>query len=139
LGVGNWMGSGTVESHTAPVLWLRDTATRLGLLARDPAEHDAAIILFMITAANERCDTDQQPWWQAREAERSLIAEPLGLAGWRRSDGDPVRADDVGYLVSDDRQVLDLCAGGIDLPLFERRSEPFRTRAQLFARLALVS
>ena len=47
--------------------------------------------------------------------------------------------DDIGLMVSDDRQVLDICAGGIDLAHFQRTTEQFRTRAQLFARLALIS
>ena len=47
--------------------------------------------------------------------------------------------DDIGLMVSDDRQVLDICAGGIDLPHFQGRTEQFRNRAQLLARLALVS
>jgi len=38
--------------------------------------------------------------------------------------------------VSDDRQIVDLCAGGIDLPTILRRTEQFRERAQLLARLA---
>jgi Plasmid pRiA4b ORF-3-like protein len=172
LGVGNWLGSGTVESHTAPVLWLRETATRLGLvrksrgqlnvtklgsalrddpprllahvaarvpIARDPAERDAAVIMFLITAAGERFEEDRQAWWQAQEAERSLIAELLSAVGWGTPGGESVRAEDVGFLVSEDRHVLDLCAGGIDPPLLQRGTEQFRARAQLFARLALVS
>ncbi|HEX5907684.1 MAG TPA: hypothetical protein VFY56_11750 [Propionibacteriaceae bacterium] len=104
------------------MLWLRETATRLGLLrkyrgqlnvtklwsvlredplrllahvakripiARYPIERDAAIIMFLTTAAGERVVADQTAWWQAQQAERSLIAEllgALGLAdrGWRQ-------------------------------------------------------
>ncbi len=172
LEVRDWIGAGTVESHTPPVMWLRETATRLGLLrkyrgqlnvtklgsvlredplrllahvakripiARYPIERDAAMIMFLTTAAGERLVADQQAWWQAQQAERSLIAELLGALGWRTEGGDRVQADDIGLLVSDDRQIVDLCSAGIDSPIILRRTEQFRERAQLLARLALVS
>ena len=153
-------------------MWLRETATRLGLLrkyrgqlnvtklgsvlredplrllahvakripiARHPIERDAAMIMFLTTAAGERLVADQQAWWQAQQAERSLIAELLGALGWRAEGGDRVQADDIGLLVSDDRQIVDLCSAGIDSPIILRRTEQFRERAQLLARLALVS
>lgn len=93
----------------------------------------------MTTAAGERLVADQKAWWQAQQDERSLIAELLGALGWRTRGGDSVQAEDIGLLVSDDRQIVDLCAGGIDLPTILRRTEQFRERAQLLARLALVS
>ena len=172
LEVRDWIGAGTVESHTPPVMWLRETATRLGLLrkyrgqlnvtklgsalredplrllahvakripiARYPIERDAVMIMFLTTAAGERLVADQKAWWQAQQDERSLIAELLGALGWRTRGGDSVQAEDIGLLVSDDRQIVDLCAGGIDLPTILRRTEQFRERAQLLARLALVS
>lgn len=172
LEVHDWIGSGTSESHTPPVLWLRESATRLGLLrkyrgqltvtklgsalrddslgllahvasrvpiARHPVECDAAMFMFLITAAGDRLDADQQTWWQAQQAERGLIAELLDAAGWRSSSGDEVGTDDIGLLVSDDRQIVDLCAGGIDFPLAQRSTEQYRERAQLLAQLALVS
>jgi Plasmid pRiA4b ORF-3-like protein len=172
LEVRDWIGTGTVESHTPPVLWLRETATRLGLLrkhrgqlnvtrlgsvlredplrllahvakrvpiARYPIERDAAMIMFLTTAAGERLVADPKAWWQAQQAERSIIAELLGALGWRTLDSHRVQADDIGPLVSDDRQIVDLCAAGIDLPIILRRTEQFRERAQLLARLALVS
>jgi hypothetical protein len=67
------------------------------------------------------------------------MAELLDAVGRRTSPGGKIMADDIGLMVSDDRQVLDICAGGIDLAHFQRTTEQFRTRAQLFARLALIS
>jgi hypothetical protein len=172
LGVQDWVGSGTRESHTPPVLWLRESAARLGLvrkhrgelhvtklgsalqddslrllahvakripIARDPAERDAAMMMFLITAGGERFGAGKQTWWEAQQAERSVIAELLGALGWRTRGGDSVQAEDIGLLVSDDHQIVDLCAGGIDLPIILRRTEQFRERARLLARLALVS
>jgi hypothetical protein len=167
LGVDNWIGAGTREDSTPPVFWLRDTAIRLGLLrkhrgelrvtklgaaladdpvgllatvasrvpiARYPSERDAAMIMLLITAGGGK-----QTSWQAKEAERRLMAELLDAVGRRTSPGGKIMADDIGLMVSDDRQVLDICAGGIDLAHFQRTTEQFRTRAQLFARLALIS
>ena len=60
--------------------------------------------------------------------------------GWLADQpGRKIMPDDIGLMVSDDRQVLDICAGGIDLPHFQGRTEQFRNRAQLLVRLALVS
>jgi len=167
LGVDNWIGAGTREDSTPPVMWLRETAITLGLLrksrgelrvtklgatlahdpvgllatvasrvpiARYPSERDAAMIMLLITAGG-----GEQASWQAKEAERRLTAQLLDAVGWRTSVGGKIMPDDIGLMVSDDRQVLDICAGGIDLPHFQGRTEQFRNRAQLLARLALVS
>jgi hypothetical protein len=91
------------------------------------------MIMLLITAGGE-----EQASWRAKEAETRLMAELLHAVGWRTSAGGKIMADDVGLMVSDDRQILDICAGGIDPPHIERRTEQFRTRAQLFARQALV-
>jgi hypothetical protein len=92
------------------------------------------MIMLLITADGD----DEQASWRAKEAETRFIAGVLDAVGWRTSAGGKIMADDVGLMVSDDRQILDICAGGIDPPHIERRTEQFRTRAQLFARLALV-
>jgi hypothetical protein len=93
----------------------------------------------LTTAAGEGLVADQRAWRQAKQAERIIIAELVGALGWRTRDGHRVQAGDIGPLVSDDRQIVDLCAAGIDLPIILRRTEQFRERAQLLARLALVS
>jgi hypothetical protein len=92
------------------------------------------MIMLLITAGGGK-----QTSWQAKEAERRLMAELLDAVGRRTSPGGKIMADDIGLMVNDDRQVLDICAGGIDLAHFQRTTEQFRTRAQLFARLALIS
>jgi hypothetical protein len=80
------------------------------------------MIMLLITAGG-----DEQASARAKEAETRLMAELLDAVGWRTTAGGKIMADDVGLMVSDDRQILDICAGGIDPPHIERRTEQFRT------------
>lgn len=154
-----WIGKGNREDQTLPVLHLRESAQRAGLLRRYRGR--------LVRTARGRIAVDDPVtlWWQLAERTPSTtrrhdvhagllllltvaagvadsdvvdwtIATVLDGAGWTHRDGAPVSTVDVSHATWDTRTLLRRLGAVTDGASVPRRSEPTRDGAT-FARAAL--
>lgn len=134
----DWMGKGNREIQTPPVLHLRETATKMGLLRK---QHGT----LQLTAAGRKLRTDPVAlWWHLAErmpvksADRcetqagliwlvvvaaqgagdaaEIVARMLGSIGWAQSGGAMLDALDAAKAAWDTRNVLQRLGGTTDDP-----------------------
>jgi hypothetical protein len=134
----DWMGKGNREIQTRPVLHLRETATKMGLLRK---QHG----MLLLTAAGRKLRTDPVAlWWHLAErmppksADRcetqagliwllevaayrdrdpgEFVARMLGAIGWTLGDGATLSAADAARAAWDTRNVLRRLGGVTDNP-----------------------
>lgn len=134
----DWMGKGNRETQTLPVLHLRETATKMGLLRKNRG-------MLLLTAAGRKLRTDPVAlWWHLaermppRSADRretqagliwllavaaqrpggpaEIVARILAGIGWTLADGTPLSTSDAGRAAWDTRDVLRRLGGLTDDP-----------------------
>jgi hypothetical protein len=135
----DWMGRGNREIQTQPVLHLRETATKMGLLRKHRG-------MLLLTAAGRKLRTDPVGlWWHLAErmplksADRcetqagliwllavaagrdgdqaDIVARMLASIGWTLGDGAMLSAADAARAAWDTRDVLRRLGGVADDPL----------------------
>ncbi len=154
----DWIGKGNRESQTLPVLHLRETATKMGLLRKHRG-------MLLLTAAGRRLRTDPVSlWWHLaermppRSADRcetqagliwllavaaqwpgdpaEIVARTLAGIGWALADGTPLGALDADRAAWDTRNVLRRLGGLTEDPRHYGAGSP-NTDGAAFARAAV--
>jgi len=124
----DWMGKGNREVQTLPLLWLRESATKMGLLRK---QHG----MLQLTTAGQRLRTDPVAlWWHLAERmplrtsdrcetqagliwllavaahpgrhPREFVARVLGGLGWRFSSGEWLDGHNAALAAHPTREVL---------------------------------
>jgi hypothetical protein len=155
-----WIGKGNREDQTYPVLHLRESAQRIGLLrkergrlhatARGRALRGDPVGLWWHLAqrlpvrSNDACAYQASLLYLAAlaagidDGRDQIVADLLDAIGWMRGDGIPITAGSVGWATSDVRNTLrrmGLLHGGRGLDREERPTK----NALTFARAALAT
>jgi hypothetical protein len=154
----DWIGKGNRESQTLPVLHLRETATKMGLLRKHRG-------MLLLTAAGRRLRTDPVSlWWHLaermppRSADRcetqagliwllavaaqwpgdpaEIVARTLAGIGWALADGTPLSTLDADRAAWDTRNVLRRLGGLTEDPRHYGAGSP-NTDGAAFARAAV--
>jgi hypothetical protein len=154
----DWIGKGNRESQTLPVLHLRETATKMGLLRKHRG-------MLLLTAAGRRLRTDPVSlWWHLaermppRSADRcetqagliwllaiaaqrpgdpaEIVARTLAGIGWALAGGTPLSTLDADRAAWDTRNVLRRLGGLTDDPRHCGAGSP-NTDGAAFARAAV--
>ncbi len=154
----DWIGKGNRESQTLPVLHLRETATKMGLLRKHRG-------MLLLTAAGRRLRTDPVSlWWHLaermppRSADRcetqagliwllavaaqwpgdpaEIVARTLAGIGWALADGTPLGTLDADRAAWDTRNVLRRLGGLTEDPRHYGAGSP-NTDGAAFARAAV--
>src|SRR5487761_1867767 len=156
----DWIGKGNRETQTLPVLHLRETATKMGLLRKHRG-------MLLLTAAGRKLRTDPVSlWWHLaermppRSADRcetqagliwllavaaqrpsdpaETVARTLAGIGWTLAGGTPLSTPDADRAAWDTRNVLRRLGGLTDDPHRYGAGSPNEDGAG-FARIAVSS
>jgi len=126
----DWIGKGNRESQTLPVLHLRETATKMGLLRKHRG-------MLLLTAAGRRLRTDPVSlWWHLAERMPPRSARTLAGIGWALAGGTPLSILDADRAAWDTRNVLRRLGGLTDDPRHCGAGSP-NTDGGAFARAAV--
>ncbi len=154
----DWIGKGNREIQTLPVLHLRETATKMGLLRKNRG-------MLLLTAAGRKLRTDPVAlWWHLAErmpprsadpgetqagliwllavaAQRpgdpaEIVARILAGVGWTLADGTPLSTLDANRATWDTRNVLRRLGGITDDPHRHGAESP-NEDGVIFARAAV--
>lgn len=129
LGMANeWIGKHNRETHTMPVLSLRESAQKMGLLRKhrgrllltalgrrlrtDPVGLWGHIAERIPLATRDRCETQAglilliAVAAGTTEDANHVIARALQAIGWMRGDGNPLTGSDAGHAAWDTRALL---------------------------------
>lgn len=134
----NWMGKGNRETQTPPVLHLRETAAKMGLLRKqrgmlqlttigrklrtDPVSLWWHLAERMPPRSADRCETQAGLIWLLTVAAQrpgdpaQIVARALAGIGWTLADGTPLSALDADRAAWDTRNVLRRLGGLTDDP-----------------------
>lgn len=155
----DWVGKGNREVQTLPVLHLRESAAKMGLLRKqrgtllttargrklqaDPLAMWWHLAEQMPVKSGERCETQAGLIWLAAVAAQApgpeqVTARMLNAIGWMNSDGTPLTVSDAAIAAHDTRNVLRRLSGITDDPRGYGPGTP-NAMGVAFARAAMAS
>jgi len=154
----DWIGKGNRETQTLPVLHLRETATKMGLLRKrrgmlllttigrklstDPVSLWWHLAERMPSRSADRCETQAGLiWLLAVAAQRpgdpaEIVARTLAGIGWTLADGTPLSTLDADRAAWDTRNLLRRLGGLTDDPHHYGAGSP-NEEGVYFARAAI--